>query len=66
MPTSEDFKTKLYRMTNEALFQGKTTAEINAGDLHRRLVGYPAKEDFDTARREEFKRVFSEVPRKDP
>jgi hypothetical protein len=41
MPTSEDFKTELYRMMNEALFDGKSTAEINAGDLHRRVGGYP-------------------------
>jgi len=41
MPTSEDFKTELYRMMNKALFEGKTTAEINAGDLHRRVGGYP-------------------------
>jgi len=41
MPTSEDFKTELYRMMNEALFEGKTTAEINAGDLHRRVGRLP-------------------------
>ena len=41
MPTSEDLKTELYRMMNEALFEGKTTAEINAGDLHRRVGGCP-------------------------
>jgi hypothetical protein len=41
VPTSEDFKTELYRMMNEALFDGKSTAEINAGDLHRRVGGYP-------------------------
>ena len=41
MPTSEDFKTELYRMMNEALFEGKAKADINAGDLHRRVGGYP-------------------------
>ena len=41
MPTSEDFKTELYRMMNEALFDGKSTAEIKAGDLHMRVGGYP-------------------------
>jgi hypothetical protein len=41
MPASEDFKTELYRMMNEALYEGKATAEINAGDLHRRVGGYP-------------------------
>jgi hypothetical protein len=41
MPTSEDFKTELYCMMSEALFEGKTTAEINAGDLHSRVGGYP-------------------------
>jgi hypothetical protein len=41
MPTSEDFKTELYRMMNQALLGGKSTAEIDAGDLHRRVRGYP-------------------------
>ena len=41
MPTSDDFKTELYRIMNEALFEGKSSAEINAGDLHRRVGGYP-------------------------
>jgi len=41
MPTSEHFKTELYRMMDDALYEGKATVEINAGDLHRRVGGYP-------------------------
>jgi hypothetical protein len=30
-------------MMNEALYVGKATVEINAGDLHRRVGGYPGQ-----------------------
>jgi hypothetical protein len=48
VPTSEDFKTELYRMMNEALFEGKTTAEINAGDLHKASGRLPRPESQNT------------------
>lgn len=41
MPTRDDFKVELYRMMNEAVRQGRTTAEITAGELHRRVGDYP-------------------------
>jgi len=41
MLTTEDFKMELYRMMNEALHEGKATVEINSGDLHSRVGGYP-------------------------
>jgi hypothetical protein len=43
MPTRKDFKMELYRMMNEAIHQGKTTADINAGELHRRTAKKPNK-----------------------
>ncbi len=43
MPTRQDFKLELYRMMDEAIHQGKATADINAGELHRRVGGYPSK-----------------------
>src|SRR5260221_8047462 len=42
MPTSKDFKMELHRMMHEALNQGKETADINAGELHRRVGDYPS------------------------
>ena len=41
MPTPEDFKMELHRMMNEAIHQGKATADINAGELDRRVGDYP-------------------------
>jgi hypothetical protein len=41
MPTREDFKMELHRLMNEAVHQGKEAAEINAGELHRRVGDYP-------------------------
>jgi 5-methylcytosine-specific restriction protein A len=40
-PTRDDFKMDLYRMMNESIRQGRATAEINAGELHRRVGDYP-------------------------
>lgn len=41
MPTAADFKMELHRILLEAVRQGKQTAEVNAGDLHTRVGGYP-------------------------
>jgi hypothetical protein len=41
MPTADDFRTELIRMMHEAFKQGCEYVEIEAGELHRRLVGYP-------------------------
>jgi hypothetical protein len=41
MAISQDFKMELYRMMNQALYEGKATVEINSGELHRRVGGYP-------------------------
>lgn len=41
VPTRDDFKMELYRMMNESIRQGRATAEINAGELHRRVGDYP-------------------------
>lgn len=32
---------ELYRMMNESIRQGRRTAEIKAGELHRRVGDYP-------------------------
>jgi len=39
MPTAEQFKLELHRMMLEAMKQGRENAEINAGELHRRVGG---------------------------
>ncbi len=43
MPTAEDFRMEMYRMMSEAMREGKQTAEINAGKLHRRVGDYPGR-----------------------
>jgi len=43
MPTSEDFKLELHRMMLEAMKAGKEFIEINAGEVHRRVGGYPGR-----------------------
>jgi hypothetical protein len=41
MPTAEEFKMELHRMMYEAMQEGKETADINAGELHKRVGDYP-------------------------
>lgn len=41
MPTAADFRMEMYRMMYKAMQEGETTAEINSGELHRRIGGYP-------------------------
>jgi len=43
MPTADDFRMEMYRMMNEAIHDGRETAEINAGELHRRVGDYPGR-----------------------
>jgi hypothetical protein len=41
MPTAEDFKREIHRTMLEAQNAGKELVLINAGELHRRVGGYP-------------------------
>jgi len=41
MPTAADFRMEMYRMMYEAMAEGETSVEINSGELHRRVGGYP-------------------------
>jgi len=41
MPTADEFRETLYRIFYEAFKQGQTAIEVNAGDLHARVGGYP-------------------------
>jgi hypothetical protein len=41
MPTAEDFDQGLQQLFAEAERAGKTTVVVEAGDLHRRVGGYP-------------------------
>ena len=43
MPTADDFRLEMYRMMNEAVREGRATADINAGELHRRVGDYPGR-----------------------
>jgi hypothetical protein len=43
MPTAEDFKQELFRMMAEAHNAGNDFVEINAGELHKRVGGYPGR-----------------------
>jgi hypothetical protein len=43
MPTADEFRMEMYRMMNEAVHEGRETAEINAGELHRRVGDYPGR-----------------------
>lgn len=41
MPTAEDFKREIHRTMLEAQNAGKELVLVNAGELHRRVGGYP-------------------------
>jgi 5-methylcytosine-specific restriction protein A len=43
MPTADDFRTELRAQIDRAAKQGRPHIEVNAGELHRVLGGYPAK-----------------------
>ena len=43
MPTTDEFRDELRLQINRAQQQGRSHIEINAGELHRTLGGYPPK-----------------------
>lgn len=43
MPTTDEFRAELRAQISRAQRQGRPHAEINAGELHRTLGGYPPK-----------------------
>jgi 5-methylcytosine-specific restriction protein A len=42
LPTKEDFRNELRSQLREAERHGLSALEVNAGELHRKLGGYPA------------------------
>jgi 5-methylcytosine-specific restriction protein A len=64
MPSAEEFRAELRARLSRAGRQGRSHAEINAGELHRSLGGYPGtghqmpsccnvmRQEFDPARDE--------------
>jgi hypothetical protein len=42
IPTTEDFRVALQTRMQEAQRTSKTTVEINSGQLHREVSGYPS------------------------
>ena len=43
MPKAEDFREELQAQIQRAHKQGRPHIEVNAGELHRKLGGYPPK-----------------------
>lgn len=43
LPTSEDFREEIDRRLKDAEQIGRSSIDIHAGDVHRRLGGYPAR-----------------------
>lgn len=43
MPTAADFQKELRSQINRAQEQGRPHIEVNAGELHRTVGGYPPK-----------------------
>ena len=43
MPTAEDFRVTLRTWTQEAEHASENTVEINSGQLHREIGGYPGQ-----------------------
>jgi len=43
MPNTNDFRAELKAQITRATRQGRPHVEINAGELHRTLGGYPSK-----------------------
>jgi hypothetical protein len=44
VPTAVDFKRELFRMMADAQNAGNEFVEINSGELHRRVGGYPGRD----------------------
>ena len=45
MPSTDDFRAELAAQLQQAIKQGRPHVEINAGELHRKVGGYPPKAD---------------------
>jgi 5-methylcytosine-specific restriction protein A len=43
MPTTDDFRRELAAQMKRAAQQGRPHLEVNAGELHRKVGGYPPK-----------------------
>jgi hypothetical protein len=43
MPTADEFRAELAAQIDRALKQGRPHVEVNAGELHRTLGGYPGQ-----------------------
>ena len=43
-PIASDFRTALHARFDQATKAGLNTVEVNAGDLHREVGGYPARD----------------------
>lgn len=41
MPTDDEFKLELHRMMLDAMKDGRDFVDVNAGELHARVGGYP-------------------------
>jgi hypothetical protein len=41
MPTAEQFREELFSIFEEAVSENRSTVEVNAGELHRRVADYP-------------------------
>jgi 5-methylcytosine-specific restriction protein A len=65
MPTAEDFRAELMALFARAAKQGRPHIEINAGELHRSVGGYPGGSHRMPiccgVMRDEFKRGDAEV-----
>lgn len=68
MPSMDDFRIELAAQIDRASRQGRPHAEINAGELHRVVGGYPSKSSKShnmpmccAAMREELRRGKAEV-----
>ena len=42
MPTADEFRDALHRIFYEAFKAGRSSVDVNSGDLHARVGGYPS------------------------
>jgi len=68
MPSTDDFRAELSAQIDRAVKQGRPHIEINSGELHRKVGGYPpgagenhAMPTCCAVMRDEFKRGKAEV-----
>ena len=68
MPTAEDFRVTLRARMQEAEQTSKTTVEINSGQLHREVGGYPGQNHRISmccaVMRSEMSAILQEPPKK--